>query len=235
MAAGYDRIFQICKCFRNKERGSRHLPEFSLLEWYAAGTDYRHMMDETENLIRYVSQETGIGEVVHYKGGQIDLTKPWTRLKVKDAFKKYASVSLEKSMVDNVFEEILTEEIEPFLGKDRPVFLCDYPEKMAALARLKTDDPRCAERFELYIGGVEICNAFSELTDEKEQRKRFKADNLSRKSMGKEAYPESAPFLAALPHMPEASGNALGIDRLVMLLSGLTEIDSVTSFTPEEL
>ena len=235
LAAGYDKIFQICKCFRDNEKGAIHLPEFTLLEWYSAGVDYRYMMDETEELIRYVSEKTGVGDALDFRGEKIHLTKPWTRLNVVDAFNKYASVSLEKSMADDIFEEILTEEIEPFLGKNRPLFLTDYPEKMAALARLKKDDPRYAERFELYIGGIEICNAFSELTDEKEQRERFKKDNFVREAMGKKAYPESAPFLASLPYMPDASGNALGVDRLVMVLSGLTDIDQVTSFMPNEL
>ena len=235
LSAGYARIFQMCKCFRRGERGKKHLPEFTVLEWYAADADYRDMMDETENLLCHVAQSINSGDVIHYQGQRINFKKPWQRISVDEAFKNYASVSLKKAMVENIFEEIMTEEIEPFLGKNQPVFLYDYPVEMAALARKKPDDPRYAERFELYIGGIEICNAFSELTDGTEQRERFKTDSDLRRAMGKTAYPEPGPFLKALPQMPDASGNALGVDRLVMLLADLKAIDDVVSFTPEEL
>jgi elongation factor P--(R)-beta-lysine ligase len=235
LAVGYDRIFQICKCFRKGERGRYHLPEFTLLEWYAANTDYRDMMVQTEALIRHVARQTGLNGKIHFKCHVVDLEKTWQRISVQEAFKQYAAVSLEEAMAGDVFEDVLTAEVEPFLGISSPVFLCDYPAEMAALARLKHEDPRYAERFELYIGGVEICNAFSELTDPEEQRKRFEKDNRTRKSMGKEVYPEALPFLEALAAMPEASGNALGVDRLVMVLGNHDDIKSVTAFTPEEL
>ncbi len=235
LAAGYDRIFQICKCFRKGERGRFHLPEFTLLEWYAANTDYRDMMAQTEDLVRHAAREIGLKTTLHFKGHAVDLESPWQRTSVRDAFERYAAVSLDEALSRNVFEEILTEVVEPFLGIPSPVFLFDYPAEMGALARLKPENPRYAERFELYIAGVEICNAFSELTDPEEQRNRFEKDIRARESLGKEIYPEAVHFLESLTEMPEASGNALGVDRLVMVLGNLDDIDAVTAFTPEDL
>jgi lysyl-tRNA synthetase class 2 len=235
LAAGYPRIFQICKCFRQNERGQKHLPEFSMLEWYAAGTGYLNMMETCEQLVAFAARSIGVEGALIYQGRSIALDKPWQRLAVEDAFEKHASISLGKALENDLFDQTLALEIEPFLGISKPVFLYDYPARKGAFARLKPDDPRYAERFELYIGGMEICNAFSELTDAAEQRRRFERENNLRRLMGKMAYPMPERFLSALSQMPEASGNALGIDRLVMLFADTDRIDDVTAFVPEEL
>ena len=235
LAAGFPRIFQICPCFRQRERGKKHLPEFTMLEWYAAGTDYREMMDVCEDLVEFVASTTGSGNVLQYQDKHIALNKPWDRLSVETAFDTYATVSLDKAMADDLFDEIMTEEIEPVLGNEKPVFLYDYPAQRSALAKLRTDDPRFGERFELYISGIEICNAFSELTDAEEQRNRFEAEARFRRQLKKTMYPLPDKFLDMLPDMPEASGNALGLDRLMMLFADAVSIDDVTAFVPEDL
>ena len=142
---------------------------------------------------------------------------------------------MEAALQNDRFDVIMVEEIEPNLGKSQPVFLYDYPASRGALARLKPTDSRYAERFELYIGGLEICNAFSELTDPVEQRARFEREQDHRRQTGKPGYPIPEKFLAALENMPAAAGNALGIDRLVMLFTDAKKIDHVVAFTPEEL
>ncbi|MFO7963216.1 MAG: EF-P lysine aminoacylase EpmA [Desulfobacterales bacterium] len=235
LAAGFPRMFQICRCFRDNERGKRHLPEFTLLEWYCAHTDYRDMMVECEALIRQVACCIGSADVLHFRGNAIRLKAPWQRVTVKEAFDRYAGGSLDSALESGRFDEVMALEIEPNLGKDGPVFLLDYPARKGALARLKPDDPRYAERFELYIGGLELCNAFSELTDPEEQRLRFLKETQTRVENGKKPYPVPKNFLAAMPKMPAASGNALGVDRLVMLFCNASEIDEVTAFVPEEL
>jgi lysyl-tRNA synthetase class 2 len=142
---------------------------------------------------------------------------------------------IDDALAADQFDEIMVEKIEPNLAQNRPVFLYDYPASRAALARLKPQDLRFAERFELYIGGLEICNAFSELTEPVEQRERFKREMDHRRKAGKPVYPVPEKFLTALGNMPAAAGNALGIDRLVMLFSDSKQIDDVVAFTPEEL
>ena len=235
LAAGFQRIYQISKCYRRAERGRRHLPELTLLEWYAVGTDYRQMMTECEMLIRHVARQSGAGQTIVYRGKKIDLTQPWERLTVKDAFDRYASISFTDALQQNKFDEILALEVEDRLGLARPVFLFDYPLASSALARPKSDDPKLVERFELYIGGLELCNAFGELTDPVEQKRRFASEQDLRRDAGKPVYPSPAPFLQALTDMPEASGNALGVDRLVMLFADADSIDEVVTFVPEEL
>jgi len=236
MAAGFPRIFQICKCFRQGERGRLHLPEMTLLEWYRADGNYLDMMDECEALINTVARRNGSKEeLLVYQGKEIKLTAPWPRISVSEAFKKLSSIPLHVALERGQFDEIMVEKIEPGLAQTRPVFLYDYPASRAALARLKPQDLRYAERFELYIGGLEICNAFSELTDPVEQRKRFEYEKENRRRSGKPLYPMPEKFLAALGNMPAAAGNALGIDRLVMLFSDSKQIDEVVAFTPEEL
>jgi lysyl-tRNA synthetase class 2 len=235
LCAGYPRIFQICKSFRKKERGNRHLPELTLLEWYSANTSYLEMMGQCEELIRYIVQEIGCGESIDYQGNQIDLKNPWPRMSVKEAFNTYSSISLEKALSQNCFDETIAFEIEPHLGISKPLFLFDYPASQRAFSKLKSQDPSIAERFELYIQGVEICNAFSEITDPDEQKKQFEEELNQRKKSRKHVYPLPEKFLRALKDMPEASGNALGIDRLVMLFTDTSIIDDVVAFTPEEL
>jgi lysyl-tRNA synthetase class 2 len=236
LAAGTRRIFQICKCFRQGERGRLHLPEMTLLEWYRAESDYLGLMNECEDLINTVAGAVGSDEgTLFYQGRNIELAPPWPRISVSEAFQKWSSISLQDALERDRFDEIMVEEIEPGLPQTRPVFLYDYPASQAALARLKPQDSRYAERFELYIGGLEICNAFSELTDQTEQRRRFECESKHRRQAGKPEYPMPEKFLAALGSMPPAAGNALGIDRLVMLFSDSRQIDDVVAFTPEEL
>ncbi len=154
LAAGYGRIFQISKCYRGAERGPRHLPEFTLLEWYRAGCDYRLLMEDCEDLFLYLSGAMGIGDRLTYRGRPIDLSKPWERLSVQEAFDRYGSASLERALEQDRFEEILALEIEPRLGDGKPTLLYDYPLAFASLARASKDKPAFAERFEIYIGGA---------------------------------------------------------------------------------
>ena len=235
LAAGYPKIFQICKCFRQGERGSRHLPEFTLLEWYRAETDYLGLMDECEEMVFFVLEELGLPPRLEFQRRALDLQRPWHRSTVQEAFERYASTSLERAMESGRFDEILAFEIERSMGFPKPVFLYHYPSALAALARLSKDAPGYAERFELYVAGVELANAFSELTDPVEQRARFEKELAKRKEQGKTVYPMPEKFLRTLPFMPESAGIALGVDRMVMLLSNQKEIDPVVSFTPEEL
>ena len=235
LAAGYSRIFQLSKCFREGERGNLHLPEFTLLEWYRTGIDYKALMAECEKLIVFVSKNIGTGERIYYHDSEIDLRSPWEKMSVNNAFDRYASLPLQKSLKNGLFDELMAMEIEPKLGATKPTFLYDYPASLASLARLKHDKRQLAERFEVYIGGVELANGFSELTDPEEQRSRFKRDQQNRHNDGKNVYPMPEKFLNSLEHMPEAAGIALGVDRLTILFAGKTRIDDVVSFTPEEL
>ena len=237
LAAGYERIYQLCRCYRRGERGRRHLPEFTLLEWYQSHLDYGAMMAQTEALVRAVVAACQPDEPgrIRYQGATIDVTRSWERLTVSDAFERYASLDMPAALAEGRFDETIALEIEPQLGRKHPVFLCDYPIAAGALARPKAEAPHLVERFELYIAGLELCNAFGELVDPAEQRRRFEAERHLRKAAGKPTAPLPEPFLEALAHMPAASGNALGIDRLVMLLADAADISAVTAFTPEEL
>jgi lysyl-tRNA synthetase class 2 len=232
LAAGHRRIFQICKCFRKGERGRRHLPEMTLLEWYGAGDTYRDLMTETEALIGEAARALGLGGTIAAEGGAVDLAPPWPRMSVRDAFARYAPLSAEAALAAGRFDELMGLAIEPRLGRERPLFLVDYPAACGALARLKPEDPSVAERFELYIAGVELCNGFSELTDAAEQRRRFEAVLAAQGAAGR-GLPEK--FLAALETLPPCAGNALGIDRLAMLFAGAGAIDEVVAFPPEAL
>jgi lysyl-tRNA synthetase class 2 len=235
LAAGLERIFQICKCFRQHERGRKHLPELTMLEWYHAGGNYLGLMEECEKLVRFVARHLGRGNQLIYRNRPIELAGPWLRLSVAEAFKRYGSKSVDTALATGRFDELMALEIEPHLGDPGPVFLYDYPAPHGSLARLKPQQPLLAERFELYIAGLELCNGFSELTDAAEQRERFEKELLLRESLNKPAYPMPEKFLQALADMPAAAGNALGIDRLVMLFADTDKIDDVVAFTPEEL
>ena len=235
LAAGYSRIFQICKCFRHKERGAIHLPELTILEWYSAGCNYLTLMNECEGLIRSVTRLLNGNDRIIYQGREIQLDTPWTRMPVAAAFDQFASMTMEKALEKNCFDEVMVNDIEPNLGSPAPLFLYDYPASRGSLSRLKPDNELVAERFELYIAGIELCNGFSELTDPVEQKARFEKEQQGRISFGQPVYPMPQKFLKALYDMPDAGGNALGIDRLVMLFCDATEIDEVVTFTPEEL
>ena len=235
LAAGYERIFQICRCWRSGERGRFHHPEFTMLEWYRSGAAYTQLMADCELLVKAVAVAVGSPEVIPRGESRVQLQLPWERLTVRDAFGRYTSLSMEEALADDRFDELMVTAIEPELGIGTPTFLCDYPAQHAALARLKADDPTVAERFELYIGGIELANGFSELTDPDEQRRRFDAEESLRRSQGRAPYPEPVRFLEALSQMPASAGIALGLDRLVMVLLDAATIDEVVAFTPEEL
>jgi lysyl-tRNA synthetase class 2 len=235
LAAGYDKIFQICRCWREGERGSQHIPEFTLLEWYRAGADYFALMEECEELIQNVAVAIGLGSRMTYRSQEILLTLPWERITVEEAFTHYSRISAKEALEKDLFDEVMVQEIEPKLGIKTPTFIYDYPAERRALARLKKEDQTLAERFELYIGGVEIANAFSELTDAKEQRRVFQREIETRRSLGKEIYPLPERFLAEMEEMPPSAGIALGVDRLLMVLLNATTIDEVVAFTSEEL
>ena len=235
MAAGYEKIFQICRCWRERERGSLHLPEFTLLEWYRAGNDYHSLMGECEELIRFVARTIGLEQKLIFRSHEIDLSEPWERISVKEAFGRYSQTSVTEALEQNLFDEIMVQDIEPRLGVEKPTFIYDYPAERGALARLKQDDPSVAERFELYIGGLELANGFSELVDSEEQRRRFQLENRNRQFIGKRIYSMPDKFLDELDSMPPSAGIALGVDRLVMVFLNAETIDEVVAFTPEEL
>ncbi len=235
LAAGYDRIFQICKCFREGERGNKHLVEFTMLEWYHAGIDYMRLMEECEELLACVFRDLGYGGTLSYQGRQICLQVPWERITVEDAFSSYAPMTLSEALQKGCFDEAMAVHIEPFLGNAKPTFVYDYPISFGALARAKKDNPALAERFELYLGGMELANAFSELTDAEEQRLRFCDAKRLRLSMGRADYPQAERFLESLSSMPEAAGIALGVDRLAMIIADRATIDDVVAFAPEDL
>lgn len=235
LAAGYPKIFQICKCFRKDERGDRHLPEFTMLEWYVAGFDYLMLMEQCQQLIAAVMMPFAADKKLNWRQNTIDLSPPWDQMTVADAFSNYAPLSLQEAMQKNLFDEILTEFVEPHLGIHRPVFLFDYPASLAALARIHAGNPLVAERFELYIGGMELANGFSELIDAHEQLRRFEEALACRAAKGLSPYAMPEKFLRALPAMPDAAGVAVGVDRLAMLAAGASRIDEVVAFVPEDL
>ncbi|MDY6906459.1 MAG: EF-P lysine aminoacylase EpmA [Thermodesulfobacteriota bacterium] len=246
LARGLDRIYQLCKAFRQQERGPKHLPEFTILEWYQKGADYNDLMAETRDLIRFIARQlAGTPDdpstaPLPYQRHMIDLSQEWEKLTVDEAFSRYASISLETILAEpdpaDRFDECMGFEIEPKLGWDVPVFLYDYPASLgAAYARCKHEDPAIVERFELYIGGLELCNGFSELTGRAVYKKRFETEDRLRQARLNAKYPTPKRFLDAVAHMPDAAGNALGVDRLVMLFCNTGRIDDVVAFTPETL
>ncbi len=235
LAAGLPQIFQICKCFRRHERGARHLPEFTMLEWYQREANYFDLMAECEQLLPFVASALGVGDEIVIGEGVVSLTAPWQRLTVADAFARYGAISLAQALAGDCFDEVLVRDIEPKLGRGTPTFLYDYPAVLGSLARLQPGNPSVAERFEMYIGGVELANGFSELCDPVEQRHRFEDEQRLIAKLGGEPAMMPEPFLAALPAMGPAAGIALGVDRLLMLLLGCQTIAEVVSFSPETL
>lgn len=235
LAAGYPRIFQISKCFRAAERGNKHLPEFTMLEWYVAKFDYSKLMDQCEEMLITVFKDMGYNQDIIWQNKKINLAPPWERMTVADAFAKYAQISCQDALHQDKFDEILTQYIEARLGNDRPTFLYDYPAKLAALSKVKQSDPAVAERFELYIGGLELANGFSELTDPSEQRHRFEEALAARAAKNWKRYTMPEKFLTTMQLMSESAGIALGIDRLAMIMTNSNKIDDVVAFTPEDL
>jgi lysyl-tRNA synthetase class 2 len=235
LAAGYDKIFQICRCFRDQERGTRHLPEFTMMEWYRRDADYRDLMEECECLILHLAAALGYGAALSYEGQVIHLQRPWERITVQEAFEKYAAISVEAALAGGCFDEALTACVEPNLGRAQPTFLHDYPLALGSLARAKKDNASLVERFELYMAGMEIANAFTELADVEEQRRRFQKEEDNRRRAGKPPYPSPEFFLESLEGLGESAGIALGLDRLVMVFADAQHIDDVVAFTPETL
>lgn len=235
LAAGIPRLFQICKCFRAEERGNRHLGEFTMLEWYRAGEDYRFLMGECEELFRHLAQALGRGDCLMVQGKEIGLAREWERLSVAEAFRRHAPCTVTEALARDLFDETMVVHIEPHLGMDTPTFLCDYPAELGALARVKAEDPGCAERFELYINGLELANGFSELVDAEEQRQRFVLEQQRIAAQGRVPGPLPERFLHDLAVMPMAAGIALGVDRLAMVFADAAAIDEVVAFPPEEL
>ena len=237
LADGHTRIFQIGKAFRRNESGSRHNPEFTILEWYRARAGVLDVMSDTEQLVARVT-----GGWVTLGERRIDVRPPFAHLTVCEAYERFAGVSPEETLAmakddEDRFFRLLVDTVEPALEKlDHGVFLTEYPASQASLARKKPGDPRVAERFELYVAGVEVCNGFGELVDADEQRKRLEADQEERKKRGLPVYPIDERFLEALTRgVPPSGGNALGLDRLIALSCGTTEIADVMAFTSDEL
>jgi lysyl-tRNA synthetase class 2 len=254
LAGGMPRIWQLAHVFRDGERSATHHPEFAMLEWYRAGAGYRDLMMECEVLLRRVQAATG-AEALRWGGHGADATGGCERLTVAEAFARHTGIELLATAPDPaapdaallaaeaarigiaprpgddweaLFFRIFLERIEPYLGIGAPTILYDYPLALAALSRRKPDDPRLAERFELYVCGLELANAFGELTDPVEQRARFAADRARKLALYGESYPIDEDFLAALEHgLPDCAGIALGFDRLVMLATGAERIDEV--------
>lgn len=247
LVAGLPKIFQLATVFRNAEGSGWHSPEFSMLEWYQTGMDYKDMMDETADLVRHAA---GAGNLLRANGKTCDPHAPWEKITVVDALRQYAGVDIDGHLGDlehiraeaarigvytspqddwdNALLKILMDKVEPNLGMTVPTVIYDYPVSMAALARPKPEDPRFAERFEVYVCGIELANAFGELTDAKVQRERFEHDVAQRKRIYGDDYPVDEDFLKAIEYgLPMSSGNALGLDRLVMLITGAENIDLV--------
>ncbi len=254
MAGGVDRIWQLAHVYRDGERGATHHPEFAMLEWYRAGASYRDLMEECERLLRSVQEAAG-ADALCWRGHRADARLQWRRLTVADAFLHYAGIDLLVTAPDPetpdfgllaaeaqrigvaphpgddweaLFFRIFLQRIEPHLGVGAPTILYDYPISMAALSRRKPDDHRLAERFEVYVCGIELANAFGELTDPAEQRRRFLVDQARKQALYGETYPVDEDFLAALEYgIPDCAGIALGFDRLVMLATGADHIEEV--------
>jgi lysyl-tRNA synthetase class 2 len=253
LAAGEPRIFSIARVFRNRERGPLHHPEFTLLEWYRAGEPYEALMADCAALLALAAEAAGVSRLA-WRGQELDPFLPPERLTVADAFSLLAGIDLmatldaagtpdraalaaaaqgagirvaEDDTWPDIFSRVLVDRVEPRLGHGRATILHEYPIGEAALARAKPSDPRFALRFELYACGVELANAFCELTDPVEQRRRLDAEMAEKARIYGERYPLDEGFLEALAQMPEASGAALGLDRLVMLATGAERIDQV--------
>jgi lysyl-tRNA synthetase class 2 len=253
VAAGAGRIYQLTRAFRSGESGPHHQPEFTILEWYRAHEPLSAIAEDCEALVRAVAAVVGPGPD---QGRALRLGEPFERTTVRDLFARHAGIELlgdepaallaQKATAagvglgsatawDDVFFQVFLDRIEPAIGRGRPTFVFDWPAPLAALARRRPDDDRLAERFELYADGLELANAFGELTDPIEQRARFLAEAEVRRARGRRVYPLDEKLLSALAHMPPTSGVALGFDRLLMLVLGSTDIREVVAFPEEEI
>lgn len=242
LASGYSQIFQVARAFRKDESGGRHNPEFTLVEWYRANAGWEEVLADTEQLIAKVT-----GGVVHLgatawgPARSVRCLPPFRRIPVLTAFATWGGVTAEEALHlaetdEDRFYFLLVDRVEPAIAAlDEAIVLCDYPATQASLARKKPEDPRLAERFEIYVAGVELCNGFGELVDPVEQRNRFEIDQRARAARGLPVYPIDENFLKDLEKMPPAGGNALGVDRLAALVAGTTSIDAVLAFPATEL
>lgn len=249
LAAGWPKIFQICKCFRDYENfGGLHNTEFTMLEWYRAPGSLSEIMDDTENLFKFVGEKMGVKKM-KYQGREVNIDEAWERRSMKEIWREFAEVDLDGYLelpamsglakklglsvsaddaFEDIFYKIFLNKIESHLGLERPVFVYDYPASMSSLSRRSAADSRYAERFELYIGGLELANAFGELVDGAEQAKRLEEDKEKRKILGKETWPVDLDFISALQSgVPEAGGIALGVDRMVLLFTGARDLNEV--------
>ena len=249
LSAGCERIYQICHVFRNADDTKLHSPEFTMIEWYNTDYSYEELMDEAVELVKACGDAVGTNRFT-WEGHKVDVQAEWERISVAEAFLKYADIDLDKYLEDrdglaaalkaknlhvadddnwgDLFHRAMLEYVEPKLGMECGTVLYDYPKRLAALAQVKKDNPKYAERFELYIAGVELANGFGELTDPIEQRQRFVAEMEAKEKLYGERYPVDEQFIAALEQgLPACSGIALGIDRLVMLATGATHISDV--------
>lgn len=234
LAAGADRIFQIGPCFREGERGSRHNPEFTMLEWYRRSASYIDILDDCQALAVASATEATDSSTIQRDGQRIDLAAEWEIIPVRDAYRRWAGWDPVASWDADRFDEDMAQTIEPALPRDKAVVLIDYPREAASLSRIKPSDPSVAERWELYIGGMEVANAFGELTDGHEMRRRFEEARAKRAVLCESDYGLDEGFLADLESgaYPPSGGIALGIDRFVMLLAGARSIDEVRPFCP---
>ncbi len=231
LAAGCDNLFQLGPCFRAGEHGRWHHPEFTLLEWYRANAGYLEILADTKALLAALALDLRGATDFTWQGKPLSFAQDlWEKHTVSQAFIEHAGWDPALRFDPDRFDLDLVTRVEPALPADRPVVLIDYPAPLAALARRKPDDPLRAERWELYLGGVEIANAYSELTDPAEQRARFEQANAARVQRGAQPYPLDEAFLAALAHMPPAGGIALGVDRLLMILADADSLDAVLPF-----
>lgn len=230
LAAGYGNLFQITHCFRRGERGRLHNPEFTMIEWYRAGAGYMEIIEDTERLVTAVAGDLGLGGAIPYQGRRIDLARPWPRVSVREAFLRSAGWDPVSRLDPERFDLDLVDRVMPAFDPGRPTVLMDYPAANASMARLKPGDRAVAERAEVFIGGLELANAYSELTDAGELEQRFR-EALEERGEGARPLPES--FLQAVARLPACGGIALGVDRLVMLLCDAASIDEVVAFPRE--
>ncbi|MBI5967397.1 MAG: EF-P lysine aminoacylase GenX [Deltaproteobacteria bacterium] len=253
LGQGWERIFQICRVFRDEEISGTHQIEFTMLEWYQAHANYQKIMEDCEGLLTFLSEKVLGVQQFSYQAKEVDLSPPFERLSVARAMSLYGGVDIEKNRdgialleeahsrgyrfdrsetysYDDVFFKVFLEAVEPRLGFPKPTILYDYPASMAALARSKPGNPFWAERFELFVAGLELANAFSELTDPAEQRRRFEEEQRLRAQLGKPVYPIDEELLGALFQMPPSAGIALGVDRLIMLFCDAPTIQEVLAF-----
>jgi lysyl-tRNA synthetase class 2 len=231
LSEGLEKIFQISPVFRKGERGIKHLPEFTMLEWYRTDADYNDLMDDCEKLLPTLSRAAAkMDAKINYQGHKVDFTPPFSRITVEEAFEKHAGWKPSIGTDSFRFDKDMAHLVEPSLLKGKPVFLKDYPAAFSSLARPIKGNDFLAERVELYVCGMEIANGFSELTDPVAQKKRFREDAIKRKKDSLQEYPEPLDFLSSLENLPPCAGMALGIDRLLMIFADKKKIDDVVGF-----